>query len=265
MGYDIPRSACYGGDVTTILFLTDLHNATSYIPDFIAANHNKADLLLVGGDLTNFGGPDAAKRVLSPLVDAFPSIACVPGNVDDERVAAWLDEQRLSVHGTAKVWRNVGVYGCGGANPTPFGTPFELTEQQIREVLERGRDALLASGGADYHVVVAHMPPYKTGTDRIMTGKHVGAKALRDYLVERQPDLCLVGHIHESASIDRLGRTLLINPGPFSSGYYARIEVPDEGNVVAELRRVEASPVRRAWIYSSVVVGKVGGFVSRRF
>ena len=41
----------------------------------------------------------------------------------------------------------------------------------------------------------------------------VGSTAVRDFELEVQPMLGLHGHIHESAGIRRLGRTIAINPG----------------------------------------------------
>ena len=47
----------------------------------------------------------------------------------------------------------------------------------------------------------------------------VGSTAVRDFELEVQPMLGLHGHIHESAAIRRLGRTIAINPGSdYSTG-----------------------------------------------
>ena len=47
----------------------------------------------------------------------------------------------------------------------------------------------------------------------------VGSTAVRDFELETQPMLGLHGHIHESAGIRRLGRTIAINPGSdYSTG-----------------------------------------------
>ena len=40
-----------------------------------------------------------------------------------------------------------------------------------------------------------------------------------------------------SAGIDRIGRTELINPGPFRTGRYAYVEIAD-GSVKADIRRI---------------------------
>jgi Icc-related predicted phosphoesterase len=77
-------------------------------------------------------------------------------------------------------------------------------------------------------VVNVHVPPFGTQLDdapmldadlrvtQVMGQVKfapVGSTAVRDFLLERQPLLGLHGHIHESAGIRRLGRTIAINPG----------------------------------------------------
>jgi len=43
--------------------------------------------------------------------------------------------------------------------------------------------------------------------------EHVGSKAVREVIEKYQPLLGLHGHIHESKGYDKIGRTLVINPG----------------------------------------------------
>ena len=61
--------------------------------------------------------------------------------------------------------------------------------------------------------------------DALPGGRHVGCQALRAFLDEVQPACCLSGHIHEAASRTKLGRTVLLNPGPFSHGNVAVLDL----------------------------------------
>ena len=45
----------------------------------------------------------------------------------------------------------------------------------------------------------------------IMIG--VGSIAVRRFVEERQPLIALHGHVHESQGVERLGRTICLNPG----------------------------------------------------
>jgi Icc-related predicted phosphoesterase len=42
---------------------------------------------------------------------------------------------------------------------------------------------------------------------------HVGSKAVRKLIEQYQPLMGLHGHIHESYASDKVGRTVVINPG----------------------------------------------------
>ena len=69
---------------------------------------------------------------------------------------------------------------------------------------------------------VLHSPPRDTRCDVIGSRHHVGSRAIRRFVEERQPPLVLSGHIHESARVsgawrDALGRTAVVNPGQFGT------------------------------------------------
>ena len=73
-------------------------------------------------------------------------------------------------------------------------------------------------------ILVSHVPPHKT-LDRAFRILRVGSRALRSFVKEEQPDLCLCGHIHEARGIQKLGRTIIVNPGKFSSRHFAEIRI----------------------------------------
>jgi Icc-related predicted phosphoesterase len=63
-----------------------------------------------------------------------------------------------------------------------------------------------------------HSPPFGTRLDLIQGGKSAGSRSIKAFIERNQPVLTLHGHIHESpelsgAYIDRIGKTLSINPG----------------------------------------------------
>ncbi len=72
-------------------------------------------------------------------------------------------------------------------------------------------------------VLVAHTPPYASACDRLHNGVAVGSKAVREFIEEYQPDVCLCGHIHESRAEDFIGKTHVLNPGTVGGGGYAII------------------------------------------
>ena len=67
---------------------------------------------------------------------------------------------------------------------------------------------------------------------------HVGSTAVREFLEEAQPDICLCGHIHEARAVDRVGRTVVVNPGALAQGGYVLLR-SNSGQLSAELRVLE--------------------------
>ena len=113
----------------------------------------------------------------------------------------------------------------GYSNITPWHSHREQTEEElaasIAAMVGRLRDPARA-------VFNFHVPPIASGLDDApvldeeLTVQQslgqvrfapAGSTAVRAILEETQPLLGLHGHIHESAGIRRLGRTIAINPG----------------------------------------------------
>ena len=222
--------------VTTFCAISDIHqrlDQTRRLGPVLESAH----WVLLLGDLTQFGHRREAAAVMEALRGYNSRCLAVPGNLDHPDVLAWLREQGCCLHGESRRLGSVGLAGLGGSNPTPFGTPFELTEESITDVLG---EPLRAIAAAPVRIVVSHPPPRGTAVDRIRPGLHAGSRSVRRLVEEQQPDLLLCGHIHEAAGEDCLGRTRLINPGPLAKGGYVWVEA-DEGGVRAELRYLDES------------------------
>ena len=83
-------------------------------------------------------------------------------------------------------------------------------------------------------IFLTHNVIYKTKLDKVskkahklVRGKHLGSKMFRRIIKKFQPVLHIGGHIHESRGKDKLGKTILINPGAAHEGKAAIIEIPD--------------------------------------
>jgi len=211
-----------------IVSFGDVHMATRNL-ERMAAILCDTDLIIVSGDLTNFGGIDDARKVLDDVRQACGRVLALPGNLDRREVTPFLEAEGIALHGKGVVIEGVGIFGCGGSNLTPFNTPTELTEDEIYETLRLGYAAVQTQRPL---LMVCHTPPYGTKCDRIVGGQAVGSTSARRFIEEVQPDLCISGHIHESAAIDTIGPTTVINAGPFKGGGYIVVN--------AERARLEA-------------------------
>src|SRR6266436_1142976 len=199
-----------------IISFGDVHMATRNL-ERMGEVMRDAELVIVSGDLTNFGGVDDARKVITDVRRACASVLALPGNLDKREVIPFLEAEGVALHGKGMVIDGVGIFGCGGSNITPFNTPTELTEDEIYQTLMRGYAAVRDCRPL---LMICHTPPYETKCDRIVGGKAVGSTAARRFIEEVKPDLCISGHIHESAATDAIGPTTIINAGPFKGGGY---------------------------------------------
>ena len=201
-----------------IIAAGDIHMAPGNMADI--PNIGGADYVIVTGDITNYGSSGDAATVLNALRRVNNSLLAVAGNLDQKDVARLLEESGISLHGRGRMLvPGLGIMGLGGSNYTPFKTPNEFSEEELAGILAAGFAEVAA---ADEFILVSHPPPFGTKTDMLADGTHVGSRAVRHFIEEKQPRLCLTGHIHESRGTDSIGRTLVLNPGMLKHrGYIA--------------------------------------------
>ncbi|MEO6888530.1 MAG: metallophosphoesterase [Ktedonobacteraceae bacterium] len=157
------------------------------------------------------GGNDDPPGVLEVIHDT-----AIVSNPEEQRVQ--LDEQSEMI-------------SYGWSNPTPWHTPRECSEDELRKRI----DARMAQvKRPEYAVMNLHVPPFQTGLDdapeldatlKVQSSlgqtrfKPVGSTAVRAAIEHYQPLLGLHGHVHEAHASCKIGRTVCINPGSdFSEG-----------------------------------------------
>jgi Icc-related predicted phosphoesterase len=205
------------------LAVTDFHGQYEKVADILHKAGN-VDGTLVAGDLTEFGPAEKAKV----LIDMLPRpILAVPGNCDPREVVRVLEGEDVCLHLERIRFEGVTYVGIGGSNPTPFGTPFELSEDEIRGDIEG-----LMKDVKGPAVLLSHAPP-KGFQDRIPNGVHVGSEAIAESGPNFKAIVC--GHIHEDMGISKMGDTLVVNPGVASEGNAAIVEIDEKGNASATL------------------------------
>lgn len=195
--------------------------------------------VIVTGDMTLGGGIKQAARVLEPLAVRAPHLYAQVGNMDRVEITDWLEEKGWNLHGRAReLFPGVMALGVGASPFTPFGTPGEYPESRLAEWMERAlgeaRDFTAAAGGNTQPALalIAHAPPHASACDRLHDGLAVGSGAVREFVEEHQPDVCVCGHIHESRAEEWIGATHVINPGTLGSGGYVLLWREMDGGVV---------------------------------
>ncbi|RKX73098.1 MAG: hypothetical protein DRP87_19490, partial [Spirochaetes bacterium] len=203
--------------------ITDIHGNPRYLRD-VEAEVKTSDLVIIAGDITNFGSRKAAAEIIDTILSLNANIVAVAGNCDEPDVADFLREKEIDLHGKIRLKNGISFSGVGGSLPAPVYTPNTLSDEEIEDILKNAME----KNPNNPLILVTHNPPYRTKVDRVMGVRHVGSKSIRKFIEERKPLLCISGHIHESVGIDRLEDTLLVNPGAFKSGRYALIELEED-------------------------------------
>jgi len=214
-----------------IVSFGDVHMAISQMQK-IAVELATADLILLSGDLTNFGGRADAKKVVYAAKSYCPHVLALPGNVDKPDVLDFLQAEQISLHCASRQLSGLSIFGCGGSNITPFHTPLEFEDAELEAMLA---DAYAGVINAPVRLMVCHTPPHATKLDRLANGTPVGSRAVRQFIEQYQPQVCITGHIHESPGVDQIGRTKVFNAGHFGAGGYI-VAWYKEGTLDAELR-----------------------------
>ncbi|USS40083.1 metallophosphoesterase [Thermococcus aggregans] len=211
-----------------IIAVTDIHGKANKVRELL--EHLKGqefDLILIAGDITHFGGRESAYNILKEFLDFGKSFYAVMGNCDGRDVLELLEELNIGLHGKRVEFNGVGITGIGGSNITPFSTIWEFSEEEIWEILTRNYK--------DGDIILSHVPPKDTNVDKTFVGTHAGSKSLRKFIEEKQPPLVICGHIHEGTGIDKIGETMIVNPGPLSRGHYAVIDFDEKEKKVKDI------------------------------
>jgi len=209
-----------------LLALTDLHDNPPVLRQ-ILAQAGAVDAILFGGDLTDFGSPADAVRLIDQMRQHTPRVLAVAGNCDSAAIEQRMVDLDVSLFRRGVVIDGVGIHGLSAMPPWRYGM-YEFTEEELAQDLETGRRQI---ADAAWHLVLAHPPPRATRVDRTVHGQNVGSTALRAFIDRVQPHLVLCGHIHEGRGREQLGRTQVVNCGAAWAGSFALIEINPELHV----------------------------------
>ena len=151
-----------------------------------------------------------------------------PGNDDKLEIDPALVDSGQLVNPENKVVELDGGYEMitlGYANPTPWKSPREVSEEKLGEMIESLASGVRNPANAVYNL---HVPPLNTELDKAPAVSHdfnyvkdglgikfihAGSTSVRASIERHAPLLGLHGHIHESKGFVRIGRTLCLNPG----------------------------------------------------
>jgi hypothetical protein len=213
-----------------LLCITDIHGEVRRFEKILAAEP-RADLLIIGGDFTNFGKPPEVARMLDIAQAHTPQVLAVAGNCDSADIDQLLIERGVSLHKRGVRLGNLGFFGLS-AMPPWRGNMYEFPEEDLHRFLAA---SFAQVEGSSRYIMVPHCPPRNSEVDR-SGGSNLGSTAVRSWVDKVKPILVICGHIHEARGQAKLDNTLVVNCGPAKNGNYAVAEVGNE--VKVELKRV---------------------------
>ncbi|MCQ2592588.1 MAG: metallophosphoesterase family protein [Treponema sp.] len=226
------------------LVLSDLHAENAQL-DKLDEQFSKADGVLFAGDFAACFKPDTGKAALEKLTSKHESIYAVLGNCDNEDFLEELDNQDVCVEKTMVFHDGVGIAGAGGGTKFTGKTEFERDEEEIISDFDIVGNAAEQSGDADLWksmILISHNPPKGEVVDAVNADLHAGSQMLTDLIKEKQPLAVICGHIHEGVGIEKIGNTVVINPGSLGEkGSYGWLTVTkdSDGNLKAEAEIVK--------------------------
>ena len=211
----------------------DVHQSLRFV-DLIPEIENAAGVI-VTGDLTNHSPAGAVEKVWDAIYSKNNNILAQQGNMDRDNVTEFLKSKGANLHCESReLAPGIKVMGVGCSIPTPFGTPGEISEEEMSRYLNETHAGL---GDYEQLLLVVHDSPFNTKLDVISNGIHVGSKAVRDFIEKHQPEIVLCGHIHEAQGEDSIGKSRIFNPGMASAGGYVLVSITD-GKLDATIKQI---------------------------
>lgn len=208
-----------------ILALSDVHSRVEKLKKLLEkAGNQEIDLILVAGDLSNFGGETQAKEVLDEIKKLNKKMFVIPGNLDSKEAILFLEKENVSLHGKKENYGKFVFVGFGGA--TECIGKVAYTEKEIYKKLK----GLIEKEGKELNdkkekvFLLTHAPPKNSSLDKSFSGKAIGSSAVRRIIEEFSPEFSLSGHCHEGIGKERIGKTFCINSGAVKEGKMTLID-----------------------------------------
>jgi|TARA_B100002003_G_C13913751_1_gene444593 Icc-related predicted phosphoesterase len=190
-----------------ILAAGDIHGDTGLAEKLAErAKKEKADLVILCGDLTM--AETSTDNIIGPFVKRKEKVLLIPGNHETVATADFLAElyDVKNIHGYSVKYKEVGLFGCGGAN---IGL-FQLDEKEIYDLLKKGFDKIKY---LHKKIMVTHVHPDKSKMEKF-TKFFPGSSGVRKAIEKFKPDVLLCSHVHEAEGIEeKIGNTTVVNVG----------------------------------------------------
>jgi Icc-related predicted phosphoesterase len=191
-----------------IYTIADLHGS-QYRLNIVLDNIKKynPDLVVICGDITQFGPGDLAKNFLDQIpTDTF----AITGNIDTLDVIKGIKESKATFLELNKIKRY--GYTFVGTNGIDNNQVEKLDNKKYFD---------------EKTILITHIPPYET-QDKVFVGVFGGSIELRNLIEKYKPILVLCGHIHENPGYIEVFNSIIVNCSMGKRGEGAIIEIKDK-------------------------------------
>jgi len=214
-----------------VVAVGDIHygrgSAGSLAPIFAAVAELQADVLVLCGDLTDYGLADEARGLAKELISGvkIPIVGVLgnhdfqSGTQDDvhqilaEAGVAILDGDSFEVHGVGFAGVKGFAGGFGRGTLGPWGEPMvkSFVQEAINEALKL--ESALARLRTTRRIAVLHYAPIQATVEGEPEGIHVllGSDRLATPIAEYGADLVLHGHAHAGSFQGCIGKIPVYN------------------------------------------------------
>ena len=210
-----------------ILVLSDLHANNENLGK-LDKEFAQADAVIFAGDFAECFKPETGKEALNTLCTKHDTIFAVLGNCDEPEFIEELEDQDICVEKTLVFHEGLAFAGSGGGTYFTGKTANEREENDILSDFNIVENSVKDTGDASLWkslILVSHNPPKDTKCDAVNAELHAGSQLFTDFIKQNQPLAVICGHIHEGRAIDKIGETVVINPGALLESNYAWLEV----------------------------------------
>ena len=187
--------------ILKILSIADIHGS-QYRLNIALKNIEKysPDLMVICGDITQFGPADTAINILNQI--KIKTLA-IHGNIDSDDVLKAIETSKaINIHIKKEIVDSIPFIGLGGniniLSDSKIKIKVNNTHKTLNEIIDKST------------VLVTHIPPYGL-QDKIFLGLHSGSKEIKKIINKYSPRLVLCGHIHENPGFIKYNNTTIVN------------------------------------------------------
>jgi Icc-related predicted phosphoesterase len=195
-----------------ILAASDIHGDQSIVKKLAErAEKENVDLVVLCGDLTM--NEMSTTNILGPFAAKHKKVLIIPGNHETVATADFMAEvyspYARNIHGYSVKYKDVGIFGAGGA--TNVGPRAPISETEMYDLLKKGFDKI---SDLKKRIMVTHVHPTESRMEKFSSFVP-GSTGVKKALDKFKPDILICGHAHEAQGLEEMiGKTRVINVGP---------------------------------------------------